>query len=196
VRDAVERVAISGHEGKSGAGLERVRLADGRVLVVKRLDPATDLTAAAAGGAPGREYLLWKAGVFERLPPGVTHALVDAWLEGDITVLAMRDLGDAVLSWSRRLSADEAAWVMQRTAELHRAFLGSPAPEVAPLDGVLTLFAPAQVREQAARGNELMGLAQRGWELFADQVPADVGDAVFGLLDDIAPLRSALEAGR
>jgi hypothetical protein len=47
VRDARERVAISGHEGRSGAGLERVRLADGRLLVVKRIEPGTDFTVEA-----------------------------------------------------------------------------------------------------------------------------------------------------
>ena len=39
VRDAVERVVLSGHEGKSGAGLERVRLATDATLVVKRFEP-------------------------------------------------------------------------------------------------------------------------------------------------------------
>ena len=50
LRDAVERACVSGHEGKSGAGLERVRLADGRALVVKRFTPGTDLTLAVTGG--------------------------------------------------------------------------------------------------------------------------------------------------
>ena len=39
--DAVERVTLAGHEGKSGAGLERVRLSDGRALVVKRVHAPT-----------------------------------------------------------------------------------------------------------------------------------------------------------
>ena len=41
--DAVRREPLAGHDGKSGAALERVVLADGRRVVVKRLDPATDL---------------------------------------------------------------------------------------------------------------------------------------------------------
>jgi hypothetical protein len=195
VRDAVERVVISGHEGKSGAGLERVSLADGRVLIVKRIDPASDVTVQATGGAPGWEYLLWKAGVFDRLPSGVTHALLDAWLEDDITVLVLRDLAGGMLTWSRRLSAAEAGWVMARTADLHRAFLGAPPGMVAPLDLVLTMFAPSRIKGPADRGVELMALAQRGWELFAELAPREISEAVFGLLDDIGPLRSALEDG-
>jgi hypothetical protein len=195
VRHVVTRDVISGHEGKSGAGLERVRLADGRVLVVKRIDPGADFTVAATSGPPGSEYLLWRAGAFDRLPSGVSHALVDAWLEDGSTVLVMRDLGPAVCSWSRRLSAAEGAWVMERTADLHRAFLGDVPAEVAPLDKVLTLFAPDTIRPQADRGIELMRVAQHGWELFADEVAPEVSEAVFELLADVRPLARALESG-
>jgi hypothetical protein len=195
VRDAVESVVISGHEGKSGAGLERVRLADGRVLVVKRIDLESDFTLAASGGAPGCEYLLWRSGAFDRLPDGVSHALVDAWLEDGTTVLVMRDLTDTVLTWSRRLSPAEGEWVMGRVADLHRAFLGDVPDAVVPLDRVLTLFAPDVIRPLAEEGVELLKLAMRGWELFADLVPADVVDPVFALLEDVGPLERAMATG-
>jgi hypothetical protein len=195
VRDAVERILISGHEGKSGAGLERVRLADGRVLIVKRIEPGSDFTVEATGGMPGREILLYRAGVLDRLPAGVEHALVDAWVEDDTTVLVMRDLGDAMLTWNDRLDAERGRWVMQRTAALHRAFLGAAPPDVVPLQQELALFAPETARPLAEQGIELMRLVLRGWELFADEVPADVADPVFALLDDVTPLRRALETG-
>jgi hypothetical protein len=195
VRDAVERVVLSGHEGKSGAGLERVRLSDGRRLIVKRIEPGTDFTVEATGGLPGREILLWRTGVLDRLPDGVEHALVDAWVEGDATVLVMRDLGAAVLTWQHRLDARTATWVMQRTAALHRAFLGAAPPDLVPLERFLPLFAPATARPLAEQGIELMRVVLRGWEVFADEVPADVADAVFALLDDTTPLQRALERG-
>jgi hypothetical protein len=195
VRDAVERVVLSGHEGKSGAGLERVRLGDGRSLVVKRIEPGTDFTVEATGGLPGREIELWRAGVLDRLPDGVGHALVDAWVEGDATVLVMRDLGDAMLTWDHRLDAARARWVMQRTASLHREFLGAAPPGLVPLEQLLTLFAPATAQPMAERGIELMRLVLRGWELFVDVVPTEVAEAVLGLLEDAGPLQRALESG-
>jgi hypothetical protein len=195
VRDAVERVVISGHEGKSGAGLERVRLADGRVLIVKRIEPGTDFTVEATGGMPGREILLWRTGALDRLPEGVGHALVDAWIEDGTTVLVMRDLGEAMLTWNHRLDAGQATWVMQRTAALHRAFLGCAPADLVPLHETLTLFAPTKARPLAAQGIGLMQVVLRGWEVFADEVTADVADAVFALLDDVTPLRRALETG-
>jgi hypothetical protein len=195
LRDTVERVVLSGHVGKSGAGLERVRLADGRVYVVKRVTPASDVTLELTGGGVGREYLLWQSGALDRLPPGVAHALVDAWLEDDTTVIVMRDLGDTVLTWADRLSARRASWVMERVGSLHRQFLGDPPEGLASLDLVLSLFAPRRIRGSAATGNELMSLALRGWEIFAETVAADVCGPVFALLDDITPLSKALEHG-
>ncbi len=195
LRDAVERVVLSGHEGKSGAGLERIRLADGRVLVVKTIEPGTDFTIEATGGLPGCEILLWRAGVLDRLPPGVEHALVDAWVEGDATVLVMRDLGDAVLTWDHHLDAGRTRWVMERTAALHRAFLGEAPADVVPLQRTLAVFAPTTARPLAEQGVELMQLVLRGWDLFADLAAADVAEGVFALLDDVTPLRRALEQG-
>ena len=195
VRDAVERVVLSGHVGKSGAGLERVRLADGRVLIVKRIAAGEDFTVEATGGLPGREILLWQAGVLDRLPHGVGHALVDAWVEDETTILVMRDLGDAMLTWDTRLDARTAAWVIERTAALHRAFLGATPTELVSLDQTLALFAPSTVRPLAEQGVELMRLVLRGWELFVEEVSADVAGAVLDLLEDVSPLRRALEAG-
>jgi hypothetical protein len=78
----VERIPITGHVGKSGAGLERVRTADGATYVVKRVTAESDLLHALLGGGPAREYLLWREGVLDRLPAGVSHAVVSAWCEG------------------------------------------------------------------------------------------------------------------
>jgi hypothetical protein len=193
LRDVVERTAVSDHVGKSGAGLERVRLRDGRALVVKRVDPRHDVTLALTGGGPSREYVLWRDGAFDRLPAGVRHAVVDGWTEGDCTVLVLRDLGDRVLSWEDRLSADQAQRAMAAVASLHRTFLGQAPQGLAPLDLVVTMFTPRRIREAQAEEVELLRLALRGWELFDDVVPVDVAQPVLGLLSDPAPLVTAMQ---
>ena len=186
---------MSGHEGKSGAGLERVRLADGRALVVKRVAPGGDFTLDLTGGGPAREYVLWQGGVLDRLPAGVGHAVLDSWLEGETTVVVMRDLADTVLTWEDRLTSRRAFWLMERVAALHRHFLDDPPSDLAPLDLVLGLFAPRRIRALATGGNDLMGLACRGWEIFDDTVPPDVSGPVLELLDDVSPLAAALGTG-
>lgn len=195
LRQAVERSALTAHDGRSGARLEHVRLADGTELIVKRITPATDLTLALTGGTAAQEYLLWRSGALDRLPQGVGHAIVDAWVEGDTTVLVMEDLRNAVLTWGSRLTTVDTDWVLRRVAAMHRRFLGSAPDEVVPLAQVLTVFAPTRIRSLAEQGKELARLACRGWEIFAQQVPADVAGPVLVLLEDPTPLARALAAG-
>ena len=195
LRDVVEREVIAEHAGMSGAGLERVRLADGRRLVVKRVSPQTDITLRLVGGTVSGELLLWRTGALDRLPPGVAHALVDGWVEGDVTILVMRDLGDAVLTWDDRLTAEQTTMVVDRIARLHREFLGRPPPDVVPLQRVLDLLAPHRIGVLAEEGNELARLVLRGWELFQDQVDDDVAAPAMRLLGDPRPLAEALMRG-
>jgi len=192
---AVERVAMTDHVGKSGAGLERVLLPDGRRLVVKRLDPAHDLVMWLTGDTRGRELDLWAAGHLDALPPGLAHVVVDGWREPDGTAtLVMRDLGDAVLGWEDRLDGRRWRFVVERLGRLHRTFLDRAPTGLADLAVTLTLFAPERLRLAGHEDNPLAGLALRGWERFADLVDATVVDAVHALLADPAPLVRALLA--
>ncbi len=179
----------------SGASLERVLLADGRRLVVKRVTPETDITLRLLGGTVSGEYLVWRSGGLDRLPAGVGHALEDGWVEGDATVIVMRDLGDSALTWDDRLTAEQTRMVVDRCARLHRAYLRDPPPDLCPLDKVLDLFAPHRIDVLAGEGNELARLAQRGWELFQERVDADVSQPVMRLLADVRPLADALLRG-
>lgn len=189
--DVVERTVLSEHPGMSGAALERVVLADGRRLVVKRITPETDLTLGLTGAPVAWEHTLWRGGALDRLPAGVGHAIVDSWVEGDTTVVVMRDLGDTVLTWDDRLDRDRCAWMLDRVAGLHRAFLGDPPAEVAPLGPLLELFAPSRMRPLADAGNGLAAAAIRGWAYFPGLVPPDVAGPVMALLEDARPLVEA-----
>lgn len=193
LHNAVRRVVIAGHEGKSGAGLERVWLEDGRALVVKKVTVESDLTLSALGGTVARECLLWQSGVLDRLPPGVGHAILDAWVEEDGTsVIVMRDLGASVLTWGDHLSATATRRVVDGVAALHREFLDDAPADLAPLKDVLELFAPHRITPLAAAGSELLRVALRGWEIFVDTAPSDVTEPVMALLADSSNLATAL----
>ena len=97
------RVAIDGHDGRSGARLERGVL-DGTRVVVKTVEPHTDLSLLLGGDPSGRERRLWADGVLDRLPAGTGHALIAAGWTGTRLVTVMRDLGAAVLTWERRIT--------------------------------------------------------------------------------------------
>lgn len=192
--EVVERTDLAGHVGKSGAGLERVRTADGASYVVKRVTEGSDVLHRLLGGGPAREFLLWREGALDRLPAGVAHVVVDAWTEGEDSVIVMRDLGDRVLGWDDHLSAERTAWVMGRVASLHRAFLDAPPRAVAPLGPVLDQFGPRRLGALTDTDSPLPPLAMRGWEIFAEVVAADVADAVMAVLDDVEPYAAALVA--
>lgn len=191
---AVEQSPLDGHDGRSGARLERVRLADGTRLVVKRTSAATDVVRTLTGATGDREARLWREGILAQLPAEVGHPVLDAWEEDGETVIVMRDLGDAVVGWDRVLSRAEVGRILAATTALHRAFRGRVPPGLCPLADLLALFSPPRLRGVADRGWELTALALRGWEHFARMAPADVAGAVAALHADPAPLAQALTA--
>ncbi|MGH9010619.1 MAG: hypothetical protein ACRDYF_12345 [Acidimicrobiia bacterium] len=191
---AVERTVLDGHDGRSGASLERLRLADGSRLVVKRTCAPADLTMRFSGDDAGRELALWEAGVLDRLPSAVGHAVVGGWRDGDEVVVVMRDLGDAVITWDTPVGRAECRRLFAAAASLHAAFAGRRIDGLCPLERRLSLFAPRTLRTVPAGEHPLVDAALAGWERFAELVPADVADAVSGVHDDAGPLAATLAA--
>jgi hypothetical protein len=189
---AVERTVIDEHDGRSGSTLERVRLADGTILVLKRSHPESDLTALVAGGAD-RELVLLESGVLDRLPAGVGHALVGGWREGPDILLMMRDVAAAIPGWERVLDRAECRRVLAAAAGVHRAFTAKPVGGLCPAAVRAMALWPHRMRPLACGANPLPGLVLRGWERFADLVPPGVAAAVARLQDDPAPLLAALD---
>ena len=177
--EAVERVPIGGHDGRSGVSIERVRLADGRRLVVKRLRPDREITMRLTGNTMGREYLLWREGVLDELPPGIGHAVVDGWVEDGETVLVMRDLGSGVRDWDALVSWSENERLMAALVSMHEALREFKSASLCPLVDRVALLSPVTMRAVTdATENPLPMLIVRGWERFPDLVPPDVAAAV------------------
>src|SRR6187431_2922875 len=127
--EAVVGRAPVNDDGRSGATLERLRLADGSWVVVKRFDPSVDLVMRLSGDTRGREVELFQRGVLDRLPATVLHPVLAGWYDDEgLGVLVMRDLGDAVLTWESVVSRDQAVTMFGAAAQLHARFLGS-APD-------------------------------------------------------------------
>ena len=188
----VHRLPLVGHDGRSGARLERIVLDDGTRLVVKRTSPAVDLVMRLNRAAVSREYELWRAGILDQLPAGVGHAVVGAWVDGDDTVLAMRDLGDAVVGWGHRLSRQSWRHILRGATAVHRAFQGAAVGGLCPLVDRVSLFAPWRMAPERDAGNPMAAAVLRGWERFAEVVTADVAEAVFGVLERPDRLSAAL----
>lgn len=92
---------------------------------------------AVLGDVVGRGYVLWSRCILDLLPPEVGHAVVDGWVDGDETVIVMRDLGDSVLTWQDRLTRDQCRSMLISVAAQHRAFLGTAPEDLTPLPDLL-----------------------------------------------------------
>ncbi|HSV40902.1 MAG TPA: phosphotransferase [Nocardioidaceae bacterium] len=189
---ALERAPLADNDGKSGATLDRVVLADGRRVIVKRFDPADDLVMRMTGDTRGREVEMFQRGIFDLLPDDVGHSVVGGWFEEGYAVLVMRDLGDAPLRWSDRLDEARCTRLLRGITSLHRTFHERPPEGLTPVSRIIGLFEPDRIRPYA--GEELVDFALRGWELWAELVPGELGERILALAQDTTPLTRALEA--
>lgn len=179
----LERVPLDGHDGRSGARLERVALDDGTRLVIKRTSPSVDLVMRMTGSTVSREHRLWRAGVLDHLPRGIGHALVDSWQDGDETVLVMRDLGATVVGWSRTISPEECRRLWAAATTMHRGFASDAPAGLVPLADRVSLFAPSRMEAERASGHRLPLTVLQGWERFTEIVGPEVVAAVMAVLD-------------
>ena len=188
---AVQRHPIEGHDGRTGATIERVLLADGTWLVVKRTSAETDLVTRLVGKS-GRTGPLWASGVLPDLPPGVDSAVLDGWPEDDAWVIAMRDVSEWMVGWDRVLSRAECRRVLAAAAAVHHRFRGRRVGHLFSIADRTALFAPSRMRAWAHGPNPLPRLVLRGWQHFATLAPTEILQAVAAIHDRPGLLINAL----
>jgi thiamine kinase-like enzyme len=176
--NVVERAPLrQTSQGYSGATLERVVLADGRALVVKRLSPAWDVTMRLTHDS-GRAAWLWTSGVMDRFPPIIDHTIVAAEPTDDGWVIAMRDASGALLPDDRLLTRAESRRLLDAAAALHRTFRGERIEGLCSLTDHLSLFSPQTAARELGEASPVVAAIKRGWELFPAVVPHDVAAAI------------------
>lgn len=188
---AFERRAFGAHDGRSGSLLERVRLADGSSLVLKRSRPDTDLTGLLSGDLD-RERRLFASGVLDALPDGVGHAVVDAWQDGTETCVLMRDVTAHLGGWTRQLSRAECRRVLAAANAVHGTFRERPVSGLCTLADRLQLLWPDRMAAALGGPNPLPEQVLRGWRRFAALAPPRLAAAVARLQADPSPLVAGL----
>jgi hypothetical protein len=189
----VERRLLDGHDGRSGARIERVVLADGTSLILKAAAADADLTVVMTGGVQ-REKALWDSGALARLTGPVGHAILDVWTEDDVTFTLMRDLGDAVPGWTRVLSRAECNRILDAITVVHATFVDDLPPDLCPLSTRVGLLSPRML-EPLVGTHPLAEPITHGWECFAELTPPDLLAAVTRLHADPSPLVTAMQEG-
>ena len=184
-RSLSERVVAAellGSEGASGNKLERVTLDDGTRLVRKRVSPEWDWISRATGDN-GRASVMWRHGVFERIPSTVDHATVGVESEGNGWSIFMRDVSDAMVGPEEVLDRAAVKRTLAALADVHLAFWGESIPGLCGLEERYHLLSPRTARAEAARGNPVGEVISRCWDAFADLVPDDIGKAILTLAE-------------
>jgi hypothetical protein len=181
------------HPGQVGGWIERVLLADGRRLVVKRSGGGWESRATRD---PGREALLWTSGTFARLPREIDTATVSAALDGEQCVLVMRDESDVMLGTSGQLSRGESRRLLAAAAAMHREFAGERIELACRLQDRLRFTAPATLAQTFDTDMYISRVFAAGWEVFAEAADRHVADEIFAVHDEPEPLaRAFLERG-
>ena len=191
--DVVTREPLAAADGRSGSLLERVVLADGRALVVKHVRDGGDWIMRASHDH-GRAAELWSSGVLARVPDVIDHAVVGAERAEDGWVVIMRDVSAALVPDHARLSRGDSRRVLEAAAALHAGFWDDPPLELCSMADRYRFLSPATARREADGADEVPRLIGRGWERFAEVVPADVAEPVLAVLERPEPFAAALSA--
>jgi hypothetical protein len=187
---ATARTSFAGDGGKTGATFERAVLGDGTPVVIKHVTPA-DWAMVVSGGVSHLDRL-WRAGVFSRVPASIDHTMIALEPDRDGLIIVMHDVSKHVLAEGRILSREENRRVLEALDEMYREFWEEELPGC-PLDQHFAVFTPALTGRLSDLGSPIPPLMRRGWEMFADVAPVDVGHVMSILLDDPAPLVKQLD---
>jgi hypothetical protein len=189
--DVVAREPLAATDGRSGSLLERVVLADGRTLVVKHVRDGGDWIMRASHDH-GRAAELWSSGVLARVPDVIDHAVVGAERVTGGWVVIMRDLSAALVPDDARLTRGDSRRVLEAAAALHARFWDDPPLQLCSMADRYQFLSPATARREAGGDDEVPRLIGRGWERFAEVVPADVAEPVLAVLERPEPFAAAL----
>jgi Phosphotransferase enzyme family len=188
----VDRQMIAS-SGWSGAPIVRVRLADGRALVAKKVEPRSGWIGRNTRD-PGREALLFLDGVLDRMPDVVDPTVVAVQPDGEGWWLLSRDVTSRLVGDRARLSREQSHLVLRAAGSLWEAHWERPVAHLCTLADRLGLASPKVAERERAGLDLLPKQFEAAWEAFAEVVEAEVATAVVALADDPSPLAAALEA--
>ena len=174
VGDRVVRTEPFVAGGMSGSQLERGWLDDGTAVIIKHVDPRFDWIMQATGD-DGRVAGLWEAGLFERVPPSIEHAILDVRRTPNGAVVVMKDVS-ATLFDERGLGAAHPR-VLRAATALHNAYDEPPQAPLCTLRDLFALLSP-QTAVRFAAEHEVPRQAVEGWSRFHEIAPPDVSDAI------------------
>jgi hypothetical protein len=153
---ASERETVRPDDGKSTSIFEKVSI-DGQRYFLKQLSPATDWIMRVTGDRVHRPYRIWQAGIMDRVPPCIDHAVVAMEIvgAGDDAMLSilMRDVGSHLVpEGDGAVTFEQHAGFISHLAELSAKFWGfeDTVGDLATMEERLRFFDATNVSRELA----------------------------------------------
>jgi hypothetical protein len=171
IHGATERVAVRTTDARSGASFEKL-IIEGRPCFLKVLSAENDWITRITGNTQW-EFRVWQAGLYQRVPTIIDHAMIGMALEdfGGVlrTAMLMHDRSaDLVPPGDNQIPSSQHAVFIRHLALMHAANMGwRDDLGLYPLARRPLFFAPATIAAELA-GAEVppaLRVAERGWAL-------------------------------
>lgn len=171
-----------GSTGSSGNPIERVSLADGRMLVLKRVSPDWDWLSRATNDR-GRIATMWEHGVFDRMPASIDHATVAVERDENGWNVFMRDVSHTLLSEETRHDRSSVRRLLRAVADLHIAFWDQDLPNLCTIEDRYGMLSPQSGQREQALSHPAGDLILRSWDSFREHAPREISDVITVLVE-------------
>jgi hypothetical protein len=195
---AIGRTPLVADDGKSGNWLERLTI-DGRRYVAKHQSYDADWIMRVSGDRVHWALRAARAGLYDRVPACIDHAVVAMSLDGEGVdgelVVLMHDVGPYLVpEGAAPLPIDQHRGLIDHLAQMHAAYWGwTDDVGLQTMAQRMGLFAPATIAGERERTPVPVPIqvAHQGWQRLPEAAPA-LARVVFALHADPSPLVGAL----
>ena len=166
-------------DARAGADYQRV-VSGGRAYFLKRLSPATDWIMRVTGDHVHRPYLVWRAGIMEKVPSCIDHTVVAMEVAGTgedaVLSVLMRDVGACLVPpGDTKVPQAQHDGFLRHMAALAASFWGwSDDIGLTTMAQRLRFFAPDNIAAEltAAQVPGPVAAAAEGWRRLPELAPA------------------------
>ncbi len=196
---AVSQQPLTSEYGRSGSRILLVTTNDGLgpSFILKRVSQAWDWLMRSTEDKLCRSVTLWQYGILDEMPPEVTHGVIACSRDGDGWAILMENVADKIVLFDPFTEA-ENAFFLNAMAAFHAHFwqndaLHNPDLGLCKLHHIYNMFNPRTARAEMDGDNNIPRRVIEGWQLAPTELAADVFQILRDLLNDAAPLCTALE---
>lgn len=171
---ATDRMVVNPEDGKSGAQFEKLTV-DGQRYFLKVLSYDADWIMRCTGNVDHWEYKVWQAGLYDRVPPEIDHAMVAMSLADGRLSMLQRDISDSLIPEGDALvTLEQHDAFMDHMAAFHAAYWGwRDDIGVATIEARINFFSDDNIaREMQATDPPVpIVVAQQGWSALRGRSP-------------------------